>query len=141
MKKSILFTMFIILILFASITCGNGEIPLENTKWILESYGVPDNLIKVTEGNEITTVFSSSNKEVKGFGGCNYFSANYELLDNELFITQIDHPELYYNLTPGVMAQEREFLKLLSNTTSFKLEGGLMTIFCSGGEILLFRSE
>ena len=52
---------------------------LEDTRWILESYGEQGELQTVLEGTEITAVFDSTDGQVHGSAGCNSYFGDYEI--------------------------------------------------------------
>jgi len=111
----------------------------ENTVWVLESYGDPDDLNSILEDTEITAELSSTEKRVSGSAGCNKYFAGYEINQNELTLTspvgstRMACPE-------AVMNQEAEYLEILQNIESFDIEGDQLRIV-SGDKVLLFEGK
>ena len=119
--------------------CGSGP-SLEDTEWVLESYGKPGNLQAVLEDTEITAEFKSDEDKVGGSAGCNSYFAGYDISENELTIrppigsTMMACPE-------PVMEQEQQYISLLSNAEAFQLEDGKLTISSSGNQVLVFVAK
>jgi len=124
--------------LFACST-GTGEAILEDTTWVLESYGEPGNLKAVIADTEIAAEFVSAEKTVKGSAGCNSYFGSYELKGGQLSIPgPIGATEMYCMEPEGVMDQEREYLTLLMVVDSYEIDGDELTINC-GDQVLIFR--
>ena len=80
-------------------------ITLEDTTWVLESYGEQGNLQAVLEDTEITAVFDSAEGKVSGSAGCNNYFASYQINNNELSISAIGSTEMYCE---GLREQEQQ---------------------------------
>ena len=110
---------------------------LEDTTWVLESYGEKGNLQAVLEDTEITAEFKSAEGKFGGSGGCNNYFGSYEIKKNELTIkppigsTMMACPE-------PIMDQEQEYLKLLETTETFQIQNVKLIISCSGNKGLVF---
>ncbi len=113
---------------------------LENTTWILESYGEPENLLTVLEGTEITARFDSSKSQVRGSAGANSYSGSYQISDNKLSIQQIAHTEMFRLDPEGVMDQEYLYLKALQSAESYQVQNGELQINC-GEQILIYTAD
>jgi len=113
---------------------------LEDTKWILESYGEPGNLQAVLEGTEITATFESTKGQVHGSAGCNTYFADYEINDNKLSILQMAYTEIGCLEPEGILEQEQEYLQTLLAAESFQLRNEKLQIDC-GDHILLYTSK
>jgi len=119
--------------------CGSGP-ALEDTEWVLESYGKPGNLQAVLEDTEITAEFTSAEGKVGGSAGCNSYFAGYDINENELTVrppigsTMMACPE-------PVMEQEQQYISLLSNAETFQIEDGKLTISSSGNQVLVFVAK
>jgi len=113
---------------------------LEDTRWILESYGEPGNLQSVMEGTEITAVFDGAEAQVHGSAGCNSYSGDYQISNNELSIPVIAQTEMYCLEPEGVMEQEYQYLKTLQTAESYQVQGGKLQINC-GDQILVYTAE
>ena len=63
-----LFTLIILAITLFLVGCGKS-ISLEDTEWVLESYGAQGNLKAVLADTEVTATFISTDKQITGSGG------------------------------------------------------------------------
>ena len=113
---------------------------LEDTRWILESYGERGNLQPIIEGTEITVVFNSAESQVRGSAGCNSYFGDYEISNNKLSIPVIANTEMYCLEPEGVMDQEYQYLKVLRAAESYQIQDNKLQINC-GGQILLYTVE
>ncbi len=117
------------------------EDDLEDTKWILQSYGELLNLKEVLTNTNITAEFVSSEGTVKGSTGCNSYFGGYVLEGSQLSIPgPIAITEMYCAEPEGVMDQEREYLLILELSDSFGIDGDGL-IIGSGSEVLIYIEE
>jgi len=112
---------------------------LENTTWVLESYGEQGNLQAVLEGSEITAVFDSDEGKVAGSAGCNNYFASYEISNSELSISDAGSTMKYCG--EGIMEQEDRYLALLLGAETFQIQAGQLLIFCSGNQVLTYSAQ
>jgi heat shock protein HslJ len=117
---------------------------LENTTWVLQSYGQPGNTKPVLTSAgpltdiKITAVFDSSKGEVTGSSGVNTYGATYELKDNKLTISG-----LTVTLLGGpqpLIDQEHDYLNLLQASESFQITDSQLQINC-GQQVLVFMED
>lgn len=92
---------------------GAGTAPtpargLEDTRWILESYGESGNLPTSLEGAEITALFDSGEGQVRRSAGANNYFGSYRMSNNKVSIQQIAQTEMYCLDPEGVIGQERQ---------------------------------
>jgi heat shock protein HslJ len=114
---------------------------LEDTKWILESYGELVNLEDVLTDTRIVAEFVSSEGTVKGSAGCNSYSGSYEVEDSQLSIPgPIAATEMYCMEPEGVMDQEQQYLEILQAAESYSIEDGELQINC-GNQVLIYTAE
>ena len=113
---------------------------LEDTRWILESYGEPENLKAMLEGTEITAVFDRAEGRVHGSAGCNTYSGGYQISDSKLSIPLIVSTEMGCLEPEGVMEQELQYLKALQAAESYEIRDGKLEINC-GAQILVFNAK
>ena len=117
------------------------EVALEDTIWVLEEYGDPDNLTDVLEDTEITIEFVSTEGTVKGSAGCNSYFGSYEVEDNQLSVPGPIGATVMYCMEPeGVMDQEQDYLMILQNAETYEIEGDQLQIF-SGDKVLILKLE
>jgi putative lipoprotein len=110
---------------------------LEDTTWILASYGETGNLKAVLEDTEITAEFVSAEKSVKGSAGCNSYFGVYEINGNKLSMREIANTEMACLTPKGIMEQEQHYLNLLRAAKSYQIQEGKLQI-TSGAEILVY---
>jgi len=116
-----------------------AEVALEDTIWLLESYGDPENLNAVLEDTEITINFISAEVKMEGSAGCNSYFGGYEVSEDKLTInspigsTEMACPE-------PIMNQEQEYLTILQDAESYEIEDNQLQIV-SGDKVLVFKHE
>ena len=140
MKKILmLMTAVIILAMTVFTGCQASVSPLEDTRWLLVSYGEPGNLKDVLPDAEPTARFDSETKEVGGSGGCNTYFGEYELEGNNLtMIGPFAVTEMWCGDEIG--EQESDYLDILLAADSFEVDGDTLLIRC-GDNILNYERE
>jgi len=114
-------------------------ITIEDTVWVLESYGESGNLKAVLEDTDITIEFKSAEGRFSGSAGCNSYGGGYELDRDKLTIpgpimsTMMACPE-------PVMDQEREYLSAIGEAEGYEIKGGQLSI-TSGQKVLVFKRK
>ena len=117
------------------------EVSLEDTKWVLQSYGEPGNLKDVLTDTEITAEFVSSEGTVKGSAGCNSYFGSYEIDGSKLSIPgPIGATEMYCAAPEGVMEQEQDYLAVLQLAESYEIDDDELRIHC-GSQVLIFKAK
>lgn len=116
------------------------EVTLEDTIWILQSYGESGNLGNVLPDTEITAEFVSSQGEVHGSGGCNAYLGNYEAGDDQLSISGFVSTQMYCPEPEGVFEQEQQYFDTLKAAESYKIENGMLEI-TDGTQLLIFVQQ
>jgi len=117
------------------------EVGLEDTKWVLQSYGEPGNIKDTLAGTEITAEFVSSGGTVRGSAGCNSYFAGYEVEGNQISMPgPIGATEMYCVEPEGIMEQEQEYLEMLQNAETYDIKDDQLRIF-TGAEVLIFELE
>ena len=139
MKMKIL-VMLLLSSMIGLASCSYGS-SVEDTDWVLQSYGEFGNLKDVLTDTEITAEFVSSEGTVEGSAGCNSYSGSYEVKDSQLSIPgPIAATEMYCMEPEGVMEQERQYLEILQAAKSYSVEDGELQINC-GGQVLVYTTE
>ncbi|MBA7614690.1 hypothetical protein ES703_21959 [subsurface metagenome] len=139
MKMKIL-VMLLLSSMIGLASCSYGS-SIEDTDWVLQSYGEFGNLKDVLTDTEITAEFISSEGTVEGSAGCNSYSGSYEVKDSQLSIPgPIAATEMYCMEPEGVMEQERQYLEILQAAKSYSVEDGELQINC-GGQVLIYTTE
>ena len=142
MKNTITLLLTLLVLITIGLTACTGKteaMALENTPWVLESYGEQGNLQAILEGSEITAIFDSAEGKVKGSAGCNNYFAGYEIKNNELSISDAGSTMMFCGEPKGVMDQEQQYLALLGGAESFQIQGSQLRILSSGDQVLIFN--
>lgn len=140
-QSTFLGVILLIVLAFTFGACAKpGSAPLEDTTWILKSYGEQGNLLTVLEGTEITATFDSAEKRVSGSAGCNSYFGDYQLNDNTLTFLVIGHTEMYCMEPEGAMEQETQYLKTLNSAESYQVKDGTLQVN-SGDEVLIYTAK
>ncbi|HEY95575.1 MAG TPA: META domain-containing protein [Dehalococcoidia bacterium] len=113
---------------------------LEDTKWVLVSYGDRDNPKDVIEGTEITATFNSADDRVTGSAGCNNYFGSYETKDG-LSLGMLANTEMWCGEPEGRMDQETGYLKILQASKSYTVKGSRLTIDCGDNVLIYTASE
>lgn len=143
MLKSKLYPVLLLVTMVTLLVAGCTKTPttsdLEDTTWVLESYGEQGDLQPLIEGTRITAVFDSADEQVSGTAGCNSYFGDYQS-NGKLSIPVLANTEMYCLDPEGVMDQETEYLTLLGLAESYQIEDGKLQINC-GDQILVYTEE
>ena len=107
--------------------------PLVATTWVLTAYGDPNNLTTAQAGVMTTAVFSADGT-LSGSGGCNQYSAGYNLQENQI---GIGLPVSTTMACESGMEQEQAYLTILQTAASYRLGLGALDIMTSDGSSML----
>jgi len=144
MKKLFACTL-VVTVLLGLAACSNATTApgagLEDTKWILESYGEEGDPKTVLEGAEITATFNRQDSQVKGSGGCNTYFGEYQAKKNELSISNLTWTEIGCLDPEGVMEQEQRYLSALQGAKSYTIKDGELRISSLAERVLIFRAK
>ncbi len=115
------------------------EVALEDTVWVLQSYGDPGNLKAVLADTETTATFDSAEGKVEGSAGCNNYFASYEVQGSQL---SIPGPIGATMMSCGdqIDEQERHYLATLESAESYEIDGDELRINC-GSQVLIFQRD
>jgi heat shock protein HslJ len=111
--------------------------PLEDTVWVLESYGEPGDLHAVLEGTQITARFDTE-AQLSGSAGCNTYFGRFEVDGSRLSISDLAWTEMA--CVVDVMEQEQEYLTALQAAESYQIQEGQLQIVSAGGQALTFAA-
>jgi heat shock protein HslJ len=93
----------------------------------------------VLPGTEITAIFDGTGT-VSGSAGCNRYSASYSGALNNLAIGTPATTKMNCPSPPGTMSQESLYLTTLQGSTTFRIDGNILTIMDSNGRVILTYS-
>ena len=114
-------------------------VTLEDTTWVLQSYGERGNLKTLIKDTEITIEFKSAENQFSGSAGCNHYFGSYDVKGSNLSIPgPIGATEM--SCGEDIDKQEREYLTTLQAARSYNIEDGGLTIIC-GAKFLVFKSK
>lgn len=108
---------------------------LAGTRWTLVLFGQPDAETPVLAGTTITIEFSAKGR-ASGSGGCNTYSAGYEMQGNRLSFGPIGSTKMACN-QGGVGQQEQIFYNALRAAGRFDLSGDRLVIWYGDGQATL----
>jgi heat shock protein HslJ len=142
MKRILGMLLLLLIVVHGLIACSTGtEAMLEDTTWVLESYGELGKMKAVIADTEITAEFVSAEETVKGSAGCNSYFGNYDLKGSQLSVPgPIGATEMYCMEPKGVMDQEQAYLAALQSAESYEINDNELQIDC-GSQFLIFESD
>lgn len=105
----------------------DGVPSLENTSWVLVSWGTPGAETAVIADSNITLELNAAGK-AGGYGGCNTYGGSYEVQGDMLVLGEIVST-LMACADQAVTEQEMVYLAALQTAGRFELTDGALTIF------------
>jgi putative lipoprotein len=132
-----------ITVVFCLLLCVNfvakaqekGNLPLTETEWSLTNLNEKE-ISKNDEGLASFIVFSSDNT-FKGFAGCNKFQGVYKIESGKLLLDKIGATKMECENSNN----EREFLKALNKSISFKIVKNQLMLKDKSKTIAIFESK
>ncbi|MDG6249693.1 META domain-containing protein [Methanocalculus sp.] len=112
-----------------------NEITLGNGKWMLESITEDGLQTTVLPDRAVTAIFD--NGSVGGTGGCNSYSAAYEVSEDGRLRIEPPIQTLVYCMPEAVMDQESRYFSLLTEMTKYEIEEDRLLLSSSDGGIIL----
>jgi len=143
MRLQLILVSALVAISFSLLACGEATgdtANIEDTKWVLESYGEQGNLQAVLAGTRVTATFDSAEDQVKGSAGCNTYFGDYQISGNNLSIPVIANTEMYCLEPEGIMEQENQYLSAMRAAESYEIQNGKLRII-AGSQVLVFSAE
>jgi len=139
MKRIFLGIMLVIITLsFTLAGCGTGP-SIEDVRWVLLSYGDPETPYAVLPDTQVTARFNSGTKQIRGSGGCNTYTGEYEIEENSLTLTgPFAVTEMWCGNEIG--AQESTYLEILLTAESYEIDDNILLIRC-GDDVLYYERE
>lgn len=117
---------------------------LEDTLWVLRSYGQPGSLKSVLAGAdgmanvEITVLFTRATGKVSGKSGINTYGGDYRLEGSRLSVSKVMLTAM--GGPQPLMDQEQAYMSLFSAMDSFRISGGELQINC-GQQVLVYSAK
>ena len=128
-----------LLISYLTLTACQVASPLEDYTWVMMSYSEVGKTVNALPGTEVTAFFDSTDKTVRGSGGCNSYSGSYKV---DHLTLSISGPMAMTEMWCGDErnAQETEYLKILQKANSFEMDHGNLIIY-SGQKTITFKRK
>ena len=123
----------LLLVASCSILPGAGSNQLTDTTWKLISF---DGNIPLA-GKDMTAEFDA--KEIQGSASCNSYFGTYNLKGDQISISGLGWTEMACMDPEGIMEQEQTIMKMLSESSSYSIQGDKLQITTSAGELLMFQ--
>lgn len=114
---------------------------LTGTSWALvELVDADGSFAPVISGTTITAIFDADGDSLGGSAGCNHYSADYTTDSATITIGNAIRTEMYCDEPKGLMEQEDRYLSLLTDVSSYQVEGDRL-IFSDeeGVDLLIFE--
>ena len=119
---------------------GNVETELGDTVWVLESFGQEGDLQSAVKDRKVTLEFDFKENIISGSGGCNHYSAEFEVSGDSLTISPA-MSTLMACFPEEVMNQETAYHQALAQAERFEVMDGKLLIYTAGNQVLVFTSE
>ena len=121
--------------------CGEDSSPsLDDTSWVLESFGPQGATQALLADTEITAAFDGLEATLTGSAGCNSYFADYAVEDRDLTPSSPAWTEKACQSPEGATEQERAYLGALGTVDRFDVDDTELRIFYSGG-VLVFEVQ
>ncbi len=108
---------------------------LASTQWQLQALGAPDSETLTLEAASVTLEFGADG-QATGSGGCNSYSSQYRVRDNELAFSPIISTRKAC-IDNDAMQQEQQFFAALQTASQFELAANQLTISYDEGQGVL----
>ena len=137
MKSIYLLMTTLVLISSACTPAQQGAVTLAvPSSWKLESFGVSGAETPVIPDSNITLEILN-NGQIGGSGGCNSYSASYEIQGNTLAVKDLVST-LMACMENNVSEQETQFFDALKSASKFEISGDRLIIYDDGKSQLNF---
>jgi heat shock protein HslJ len=145
-RNSIRFAVLYVIVTLFLIACGasglfgggvNHQADLEGITWKLTAMGAEGNPAPAVGDGRVTLAFDFGEGVVHGNGGCNSYSADFDISGNEISIG-LAMSTLMACFPEEIMNQETAFHQTLAKAERFEVEGGELSIYTSDGQVLVF---
>ena len=115
--------------------------PIEDIVWQLDAYGDRGSLKDLVEDTKITAELKSAEGQIAGSAGCNSYTVDYEIENNELTVTPPIAATMMLCFPQPVMEQEQEYFELLKAAETFLVHNDKLIISCSDNKEMVFIEE
>jgi len=116
-------------------------ISLENTVWVLESFGEKGSPQDVIQDSRTTLELQSADNKFTGYGGCNSYFGGYKSdMGNLTIEPPIGQTEMACPEPEGILDQERQYLTILLTAQSYQIQDGILQINCDA-HVLIYTTD
>ena len=136
-------TIFLIACGLSGILNGGSEdakAELGGVIWTLKAFGPQENPKPVAADRGVTLQFEFDEKTVRGNGGCNSYSASFEIEGSDLSISPA-MSTLMACFPEEVMNQETAFHQVLAKVDSYEVKEGMLFLYTMDNQVLEFLSQ
>jgi putative lipoprotein len=146
-RNSIRFAVLYMIVTLVLIACGAGGLfgggadyrtDLEGTTWKLTAMGAEGNPAPAVGDGRVTLAFDFGEGVVRGNGGCNSYSADFEINGNNISIG-LAMSTLMACYPEEIMNQETAFHQMLTKAERFEVGGGELSIYTLDGQVMVFE--
>ncbi|MCX7878164.1 MAG: META domain-containing protein [Ignavibacteria bacterium] len=111
------------------------KITLESSQWIADS--LDGKKVSLSGSSEITLEFDKPNGKVHGFAGCNRYSGNYSVNNENIKFSDISSTDAYCS----DYDTETKFLRILLTSDRYSLTSAFLKIYSSGKLVIVLRKR
>jgi len=119
----------------AKVTQAVSNLNLIGSSWQAESFGGPEDAVKVSPDTRLTVNFGVD--RYAGSGGCNWFLGVYGTEGESMRFQTPSKTVAVCDEPPGIMEQEGTYLSALWNILSYRMEGEKLLGYTSNDQLLL----
>lgn len=117
------------------------QVSLPGSSWTLTEYADGNgNVIPVLPGTTVTAEFGDDGL-LTGWGGCNGYSATYDVAAKLVNIDAIVMTEIFCMEPEGIMDQESQYLSSLEQSAAYVIVGSAMGLFDEDNTVLAIYSS
>ncbi len=124
-RQALLLPLILLGVLLVGCAMLPTENPLNDTEWLLVSYGPTSALTPALPDHQPGVSFIDG--QIQGSTGCNSYSGSYVIRENTIAVGELAWTEMAC-MDAGVMAQESDFLMLLGEVDSFSIDGERLSL-------------
>lgn len=118
----------------------DAEAELGGGVWTLKAFGQQGNPQPAVDDRGVTLQFDFDEKTVRGNGGCNSYSASFEIHGSDLSISPA-MSTLMACFPEEIMNQETAFHQVLAKVDSYEVKEGRLFLYTSDNQVLELSSQ
>ncbi len=139
-EKTVIVTRFERVLPGESCAPAQSESPLRSTSWVFHT--VRGRSMALGAGHRRPSlIFRENEDQIRGFAGCNQIGASFFLEDNKLSFGPVTSTRMQCSPTP-TMEVERNIIRALETTASYRIEGRRLTLLnAKGVELAVLETQ